>query len=125
MEKGPLSLYLLVPGANLSIEVQSFLGCMELPSVQQISTDHHTSSPFSRLTVDRSNMLLVFTQPLIQILTERFDQLQLGRVVVLKSILSHCQRNRPVTERQAIRERQAVRYKDRPSDKDWQPDRAS
>lgn len=81
--------YLLVAGADLSVKVQRLLSLLKLAPVQQVGTDHDTGAAFSRLTVDGSDVLLVLTQPKIQVLTERLYQLQLGRVVVLEGILSN------------------------------------
>lgn len=102
-------LYLFVPCPDLSIEFQSFLGFVELPSVQQVSTDHHTSPTFSCFAVNGCNMLLVFTQPLIQILTKGPDQFQLRGVVVFKGVLGHCQRTRQVSEREQEEQRERER----------------
>lgn len=84
--------YLLVPGADLSVEVQSLLSFLKLASVQQVGTDHHAGATFSRLTVDGGDVLLIFAQPMIQVLAERLYQLQLRGVVVLERVLSHWQR---------------------------------
>lgn len=81
--------YLLVPGADLSVEVQSLLSLPKLASVQQVGADHYAGSAFSRLAVDGGNVLLVFAQPQIQVLAERLYQLQLGGVVVLERVLSN------------------------------------
>jgi len=80
--------HLLVAGADLSVEVQGLLSLLELPSVQQVGTDHNAGAALSCLTVDGRHVLLVLAQPLIQVLAERLDQLQLGRVVVLERVLS-------------------------------------
>lgn len=85
--------YLLVAGADLSVEVQSLLRLLKLASVQQVGTDHHAGAAFSGLAVDGGDVLLVLAQPLVQVFAEGLDELQLGRVVVLERILSDC-RNR-------------------------------
>lgn len=80
--------YLFVAGADLSIEVQSLLRLLKLASVQQVGADHHAGAAFSGLAVDGSDVLLILTQPLVQVFAEGLDELQLGRVVVLERVLS-------------------------------------
>lgn len=86
--------YLLVPGADLAVEVECLLGLLELAAMQQVGADHHAGATFSRLAVDGGDVQLILAQPLIQVLTERPDQLQLGGVVVLERVLSHWQGDR-------------------------------
>lgn len=80
--------YLFVAGADLAIEVQRFLRLLKLAPVQQVGADHHASATLPRLAVDGGNVLLVFTQPLVQVLAKWLDELQLGWVVVLERVLS-------------------------------------
>lgn len=84
--------YLLVTGADLSVEIQSFLRLLKLASVQQVGADHNTGAAFSGLAMNGGDVLLVLAQPLVQVFAEGLDELQLGRVVVLKRVLSNCRK---------------------------------
>lgn len=55
--------------------------------MQQIGTDHDPSATFACLAVDGGHMIVVLTQPLVEVLTERLDQLQLRGVMVFKGVL--------------------------------------
>lgn len=81
--------YLFVPGADLAIEVQGLLGLVELLTVQKVGTDHHAGPALAGLAVYGRHMVVIFAQPLVQVLTEGLYELQLGRVVVLERILGH------------------------------------
>lgn len=58
--------------------------------MQQVGADHDAGAALSCLAVDGGHVQLVLAQPLVQVLAERFDEIQLGGVVVLKRELSHC-----------------------------------
>ena len=81
------STHLFVPRPDLAVEVQRLLGLLELAPVQEVGADHYARAALARLAVDGGHMIVVFAQPLVQVLTEGLDQLQLGRVVVFEGVL--------------------------------------
>lgn len=82
--------HLLVSGADFSVELQRLLRLLEFAAVQQVGADHDAGAALPRLAVDGGHVQFVLAQPLVQVLAERLDKLQLGGVVVLKWELSHC-----------------------------------
>lgn len=103
INKNCVSPYLLVPGPHFSIEIQSFLRLHKFPTMQQVSADHHPRAAFSRFAVNRCDVVLVLGEPMIEIFTERLNELQLRRVVVFKRVLSHCQRQKNPPKKQKTR----------------------
>lgn len=82
-----LTSHLFVPRPDLSIKVQSFLGLLEFPAVEEIGADHDPSAALPGLTVDGRHVIVVLAEPLVQVFTKRFDELQLRRVVVFEGVL--------------------------------------
>lgn len=79
--------YLLVPCPDFTVEIKCFLGLHEFAAMEEIGADHDSCSALPRLTVDGRHMIVVFTEPLVQVFTKRLDELQLRRVVVFEGIL--------------------------------------
>lgn len=89
-----LNTHLLIPGPDFAVEVQGFLGLLKLPAMQQIGTNHDPRATFACLAVDGGHMIVVFAQPLVEVLAERLDQLQLRGVVVFKGVLCNWRKNK-------------------------------
>ena len=78
---------LLVPCPDFPVEVEGFLSLQELAAVQQVGADHDARAPLPCLAVDGGHMIVVLAQPLVEVFTERLDELQLRGVVVFKGVL--------------------------------------
>lgn len=79
--------HLPIPCPDFSVEVQRVLGLRELATVEEIGADHHSGAALAGLAVDGRHVIVVLAQPLVEVLAERLDELQLGRVVVLEGVL--------------------------------------
>lgn len=78
--------------ANFAVEIQCVLRFLEPSTVQQVRANHDPSATFSRFAVNGCDVVLVLSEPLVQVFTERSDQLQLWWVMVFKRILSNYKR---------------------------------
>lgn len=66
---------LLVPCPHFPVEVQCLLGVLELATVQEVGADHHPGAAFPCLAVDGRHMIVILAQPLVEVFTERLDEL--------------------------------------------------
>lgn len=80
---------LAVLGPRLPVEAESVLGRGELPAVQQVAADHRPRPALARLAVHDGDVGVVEHQPLVDVLAERFYELDFGRVVVVEREYPH------------------------------------
>jgi len=58
--------------------------------MDEVATNHQTSTTFARLAMDSTNISLVYSYPLLQIFAESVNHIELWRVMIVKSkVLAH------------------------------------
>jgi len=81
---------LAVLGARNAVKLHSLVCCGPFLAMHEVATDHHSSAPLACLAVDGHNIFGVGLEPCVHILTEWFDDIERGSVMVVKGIAGDC-----------------------------------